>query len=453
MRISKKIFLYFSLTTILLLGIALFFIYSLFAEYREEEFQQRQKEKIATTLRLLSQVKQTEVELVEALDSLTINDLYDEKLLLFNSNKELIYSSLDDAPVSFSKELLFDLNVDNKWIELKDGLYDVIGTYIENDGNTYFGISKAFDTFGYSKLNYLKDIFIAGFVGFSIIIILASSYLANVITRKLITITNRISNYDFEDQFIPIEFKESKNEIEILAYQFNRLMERMNEAYAFQKHAVHHISHELKTPIAVIVSNFERIEKETDLHQIQELIKLQKEDTKSLGQIIDTLLEIAKSESTMTIKREKLRIDDLLFDVSDELKNVYPDFQFSIEFVTADDEDKLMVNANRPLIKAALMNLMVNCIQYSNDNKATVRINSKVDAILIAFENRGSILDNSERQLLFHYFFRGKNSRGKRGFGLGLVLIHKIIALHGGEITYATPKQDVNAFNLSIPLS
>jgi hypothetical protein len=50
MGIRKKILLYFSLTTISLTGVALIFIYTLFAEYREEEFQQRQKEKIKSTL-------------------------------------------------------------------------------------------------------------------------------------------------------------------------------------------------------------------------------------------------------------------------------------------------------------------------------------------------------------------------------------------------------------------
>ncbi|PKP42468.1 MAG: sensor histidine kinase, partial [Bacteroidetes bacterium HGW-Bacteroidetes-12] len=148
MSIRKKILLYFSIVVPIIIGIAFIFIYILFSANREEEFQMRQKDKISTTLKLLTQIKQTDDELIEALDRLTINDLFDEKLLIFNSGKELIYTSVDDTPVPISKEMLSELNAQNTWIETKDGLYDVIGTYIERNGNTYYGISKAYDTFG-----------------------------------------------------------------------------------------------------------------------------------------------------------------------------------------------------------------------------------------------------------------------------------------------------------------
>ena len=69
----------------------------------------RQKDKITTTLQLLAQIRQTDNDLLDEVDLLTIHDLYDEKLLLFNSKKQLIYSSVDDVPVPFSKEILFKL--------------------------------------------------------------------------------------------------------------------------------------------------------------------------------------------------------------------------------------------------------------------------------------------------------------------------------------------------------
>ena len=161
MGIRKKILLYFSLTTISLTGVALLFIYTLFAEYREEEFQQLQKEKIKSALFFLSEIKKADNELTEAIDRLTINDLYNEKLLIFNHKKELIYSSIDDTPIQYSKSILNELSEKNEWFESKDELFDVVGLYFQNNGNAYYGISKAYDKFGYSKLNYLKYILFA----------------------------------------------------------------------------------------------------------------------------------------------------------------------------------------------------------------------------------------------------------------------------------------------------
>jgi signal transduction histidine kinase len=54
---------------------------------------------------------------------------------------------------------------------------------------------------------------------------------------------------------------------------------------------------------------------------------------------------------------------------------------------------------------------------------------------------------------LFQHFFRGDNSQGKRGFGLGLVLVNKIVQLHGGEIQYESPENALNKFTLFFPLS
>ncbi|MBL0310498.1 MAG: hypothetical protein IPP77_12750 [Bacteroidetes bacterium] len=159
MKIRNKILIYFSSTVISLVGVTFFIIYLFFSANREEQFQQRQKQKISTTLYFLSEIRKTDEELIEAIDHLTINDLFDEKLLLFNDKKELIYSSVDDTPVPVSKEMLSKLDSKNRWVETKDGLYDVIGTYIEQNGKTYFGISKAYDTFGYAKLFFFATFF------------------------------------------------------------------------------------------------------------------------------------------------------------------------------------------------------------------------------------------------------------------------------------------------------
>ena len=129
------------------------------------------------TLELLAKIKQTDDKLLEEIDLLTIHDLYDEKLLLFNSNKQLIYSSLDDIP--FSKEILEQLTPENKWVEKKENKYDVIGTYVENKGKIFYGISKAYDKFGYSKLRFLGYILIATFLSIVAIVILISFYLSN----------------------------------------------------------------------------------------------------------------------------------------------------------------------------------------------------------------------------------------------------------------------------------
>lgn len=436
------------------MGLALFFIYTLFSEYREKEFQQRQREKISTTLRFITEIRQLEDNLIEALDRLTIHDLYDEKLLIFDRDKKLIYSSLDDTPIRFPGDILNKLSKSNPWIEHRDGLYDVIGVYIENGDQSFYGISKAYDFFGYSKLNYLRNVLVASFIGISVIIVLICYYLSKKIAQPIIAIAQRINQYDFELKYEPIYANKANREIFILAEQFNKLMKRMSDVFAFQKHAIHHISHELKTPVSILVSNFERMEKETDQQVLKALIEHQKADTKSLGDIINSLLEIAKAESGHAIIRDQVRIDELLFDLVDELNVLYPSFRFSVNFESELVDDKtLLVKVNIDLIRAAFTNLMLNCIHYSSKPEAQIIFIPKPQKIEILLVNTGPLINESEKQFLFQHFFRGNNSKGKPGFGLGLVFVHKIVQLHHGTITYSNDQVERNIFSLELPLS
>jgi signal transduction histidine kinase len=454
MSIRKKILLYFSATVICLLGATLFFIYTLFYEYREEEFQQRQKQKITSTLKFLTETKQADESIIQAMDRISIYEFYDEKLLIYNANKEQIYSSIDDTLIPDADNILSVLSPDRPWLETKEDLYDIIGVYVEHDNNIYYGVSKAFDASGYSKLNFLKYVLWFTFLGISLIVILLSYYLSKKITKPIANITQKINNYDFNSNYVPIELKRSKNEITVLAEQFNELMKRMKEATSFQKHAIHHISHELKTPIAILVSNFERMEDQTDLEEIKTQIRNQKEDTKSLSEIINLLLEISKTDAGNSIPKTTIRIDELIFDNLDELSLLHPDFEFSLEYSgLTDEESKLTVSGSARLLKAALMNIMLNSIYYSTNNEAKVNIISKEEELQIDFINEGPIITKQEEKYLFQHFFRGKNSQGKSGFGLGLVFINKIILQHGGSVSYSTSGSSRNIFTISLPLS
>ncbi len=454
MSIRRKILLYFSITVICLTGAAFLLIYILFSEYREEEFQQRQKEKVVTTLMLLTEIKQIDERLLQEMDLITIHELYDEKLLIFDENKQLIYSSIDDLQIDIYNHVLDMLSPDDDWYETKDGLYDVVGLSMMKNGTTYYGISKAFDSFGYSKLNFLRVVLVITFLVISLGMIFISSFLSKRISRSIIDLTDKIRNYNFEQNNAPVAVAGSRDEIAVLAQRFNELMKRMNDAFSFQKHAIHHISHELKTPVAVLVSNFERIESEQDPVKIKALIQHQKEDTNSLGEIINAMLEIAKTESGSRSSRDAIRVDELIFDLVDEFSMLHPGFRFLVEYAQSQpDEGKLTMEANHELLKSAFRNLMHNCIQYSDNQSASITISTSPERLRLDFVNSGAVITENEKQYLFKYFFRGENSKHRRGFGIGLVFVKKILNLHNGEISYSNNIPNTNAFVVELGLS
>lgn len=454
MKIRKKLILYFSSTTIILTGITLLFIYSLFAAYREEEFQQRLKDKIVFSIKFLSEVQETNKGLLGSLDRVTINDLYEEKMLLFSADKKLIYASLDDTKIFHATQLLSRLSTSHTWIETKEGNFDVIATTINLNGKVYYGIYKAYDTFGYQQMEFLKYVLWGAFSFITLITLLITFYLSRQISSPINRMAKEISNLQFDDGESFITVPETKDEINYLARKFNELMDRLQKAFSYQNHVIHHISHELKTPITVLVSNFEKIEKERDLSAIQKMIINQKEDTIALSNTINALLEISKVEAGKSVVKETVRVDEFVIDIIPKIKALYPDTDFMLDFAgDIPDESLLTVTGNSRLLSLAFTNLLINSARYSSDNASRIIIRPDDKQLKIAFINVGKPILNEERKYLFNYFFRGKNSDAKRGFGLGLVMVHKIMVVHGGYITYDNPDASTNIFTVVFPLS
>jgi len=450
MKIRNKILIYFSSTVIALSAISLTLIYILFYEYREEEFQQQQNEKIKYTVGLVTEFKEMSEEVAHLLDAQDIHDFYDEKLLIYNGQKELIFSSLDSLSIAKTTEILHALSPGNQWIETKEDEYDLIGVYLESKGKTYYGISKAYDAFGYSKLYFLRNVLIVIFIAISLIVLLLSVYLSNIISKPITRLAENLTDYDLgkeETKLLKPDY--SSFELQHLTERFNELLKRTQEAFAFQKNAIHHISHELKTPVAVLVSEMERTKSLSDIDEIKIEMENLIHKANSFGEIINVFLEISKIESGQKILKSPLRIDELLFDIIAELKTLSPDFDFEINyFPDRFEENRLIIEANRMLIKQAFQNLLNNSIIYSEDQKAKIDIDvSSSDELQISISNKGAGVLQEEEALLFQPSFRGKNSEGKSGFGLGLVLAQKIFHVHQAEISYSHEK-NLNIFRV-----
>lgn len=456
MKIRDRILIYFSSTVVILTAFAFTIIYLLFSEYREEEFQQRQKEKIQYTIKLLSEYLEMSKNLSIMMDKLTIHDFYDEKMLVFDGEKDLIFSSIDDLPITDYTKILHSLSPATRWIETKEGNYDVIGVYLESNQKSYYAISKAYDVFGYAKIYYLRNVLIGIFVAITLIVSLISLFFSNKISKPITALAEKLNKFDLSsDKATEIPIETSSYELEYLTERFNELVKRTHEAFSFQKNTIHHISHELKTPIAILVSELERTNSYTDIDQIKPILESQINKAKSIGGIINVLLEISKIESGQLLRKQRIRIDELIFDIIEELNIVFPNFNFDINYFPDDIvEQKLNLKVNEMLVKQALQNIMTNCIAYSSNARAIIKLDcSFTNELKIIFSNVGNTVSEEEEKYLFNHFFRGSNSQGKIGFGLGLVLAKKIVTLHSGTIAYYSTSNNLNTFKVTFPLS
>jgi len=453
MKIRDRILIYFSSTVIALTAVSFVVVYLLFAANREEEFQQHQKDKIAYTVKLLREYKEMSEELAYLMDEQTIHDFYDEKMLIYDSHKDLVFASLDSLPIQRAQQILQQLSPATRWIETREGDYDLIGVYVEHNDKGYYAISKAYDNQGHSKMSFLRNVLIVMFFIISVAVVFVSLYLSNKIARPITHLAENLNSYDLSGKSVQTLTSDTTTfELLHLTDRFNELLKRTHEAFAFQKNTIHHISHELKTPVAILVSELEKLATREDLEEIRSGVLQQARKAKSLGGIIQVLLEISKIESGQSIPRQRVRLDEILFDLIGELNGIYPDVNFEIHYFPGNiDETKLMYRVNEMLIRHAFLNLLTNAAMYTSDGRVEIRINgSHPRELAITFFNAGEPITPEEQGQLFHQYFRGRNSLEKKGFGLGLVLTHKIITHHRGRLGYRG-NDEGNYFEVTLP--
>lgn len=449
MKIRNKILIYFSSTVIVLSAFSLVIVFILFSAHREEEFQQLQFSKIKHTVGLIEEFGKLSERVSLLLDKQYIHDFYDEKMLVYDDDKELIFSSIDSLDIVKSDTILNRLSLTNTWIETKEDGYDLIGVTIEHDSKIYYGISKAYDFFGYSKKDFLQKVLFGIFVAVVLVVLLVSFYLSNIIAKPISELTKKIEDYDLiDDENQPVHLQTSTSELKNLTEKFNELLRRTKDAFTFQKHSIQHISHELKTPIAVLVSELEKIEQRNDIEQIKSELEGQIQKTKSLGNIINVMLQISKIDAGQQISKTPVRVDEVVFNCISEVTALYPEFNFDVRFMPDNfNEGILNIEANEPLIKQALLNLLMNAVNYSDNQKAKVSFVGSSDALNIVISNSGKTPSDEEQKLIFSHFFRGQNAQNQQGFGLGLVLAQRIFSIHNAVIKYYS-EENINSFRI-----
>ena len=449
MTLKNRISLYVSLLFTVLFGLASTLIFILYSNFRKEEFRNRLEIKALSSIKLLANVKETDRQLLKIIDQNSINQLFDEKTLIFDSNYKLIYSSIDDAKINWSIEDLKDLK-NQKTSFKKQGDYEVFGVFYEINKKNYYILISAPDYYGNSKLVYLRFILIISYLFFTTICWIVTSYTVKKVMSPLGFFHQKIKNINENNLDTRVELKSNKNEIDLIANEFNFMMDRIEISYQKQKEFTAHASHELRTPLSRITSQIENFnnKKETD-NETKSFLSNILSDVNQLTELIDSLLILSKLDNKKPEQNETHRLDEILFTSIEKLNKAFPDFVIHFEIEENENLDSLLeIQGNKKLLEIAISNILKNAFAYSNNKQAKIKISCEGQNLLISVSNTGKTLDENEQKNLFQPFMRGKNANGTSGFGLGLRIVQRILALHNANIIYSIPFKNTNLFQL-----
>jgi len=449
MTLKNRISLLVSLLFTILFGLASTLIFVLYSNFRKEEFRDRLEIKALSNIKLLVNVKEVDDQLLKMIDQNSINKLYDEKTLVFDSNYKLIYSSIDDAKINWSINDLKYLKKHKTFFK-QQGNYEVYGVFYDTKDKDFYALISAKDDYGKRKLLFLRYTLIISYVFFTCICWVLTSFMVKKVMNPLSIFHQKIKNINENNLDTRVSLKDNKNEIDLIANEFNFMMDRIEISYQKQKEFTAHASHELRTPLSRITSQIENVVSDPSTSDKgKSFLKVILSDVNQLTQLIHSLLILSKIDNKGRESSEVHRMDEILFSAIENLNKSFPDFLIHFEMEESDSLDSaLEIKGNKNLLEIALGNVLKNACIYSDKKQAKVKISTKNNHLVISVYNIGETLNEIEQENLFQPFMRGTNAKGTSGFGLGLRIVQRILTLHNCTITYSVPEKNTNLFQL-----
>ncbi|MFD1604301.1 ATP-binding protein [Flavobacterium artemisiae] len=448
MTLKNRISLLVSLLFTILFGLASTVIFVLYSNYRKEEFRDRLEIKALSNIKLLVNVKQVDNQLLKIIDQNSINKLYDEKTLVFDSNYKLIYSSIDDAKINWSIDDLKYLKK-NKTFFKQQGDYEVYGVFYDTKDKDFYALISATDDYGKKKLLFLRYTLIISYIFFTCISWVVTSFTVKKLMMPLNDFHQKIKNINENNLDTRVETK-NKNEIDLIASEFNFMMDRIEISYKKQKEFTAHASHELRTPLSRMTSQIENTLADPEIDKKNKsFLNVILADINHLSELINSLLTLSKIDNRNNDNHEMQRMDEILFSSIEKINKNFPDFVIHFEMEESDNLDTaLEISGNKSLLEIAISNILKNAYVYSDNKQAKVKISTENDLLVISVSNSGKTLTEVEQKNLFQPFMRGANSKGTIGFGLGLRIVNRILNLHNAIITYSVTIDSKNLLRI-----
>ncbi|MGI9158842.1 MAG: ATP-binding protein [Saprospiraceae bacterium] len=454
MNIHARLTLIFTLIVASLLIAFVLSVYWLSAKYRKEEFFSRLESMAVTTARLLLEVNEVDKKLLQIIDKNSIHALYEEKVLVFDEQDSLVYSSLDDLEIQYSKDLLERIRKE-KSVESSEEDNEKVGMVVSNPGRNFVIIAYAYDRFGRSKLKNLRNVLISGLMISIGVIFVSGRLFAGQALVPLARLNEEISTISAGNLDQRVDEGNQKDEIAQLAMNFNKMLERLESAFEIQKNFVSSASHELRTPLAAISSQLQvALAHGRTAEEYRAILQSILEDAQAVINLTNALLMLAQSR----LERDRIgftstRADEIVFSAQKELSISRPEYYFQIDYTEfPNEESALLLEANEHLLRTAFINLMDNACKYSMDKTVRITISFPLNRIKICFADQGIGVLRQEAGMIFSPFFRGSNIKAQiKGYGMGLAICKRIIELHQGDIQVESAPGEGSRFVVELP--
>lgn len=228
----------------------------------------------------------------------------------------------------------------------------------------------------------------------------------------------------------------------------NNAVKPLDEAYRKQKEFVSDASHELKTPLSVLLTYIEILQQQP---QNAKALQVMKDETKNMSGLIENLLALTRLENTEKPTTQELNAADIIIPLVERLNTVHKDRKQPIKIICSKD---IKVKMSQQHFERLLTILLDNALKYTPaDKEILIKAATGEHNVKIEIADQGIGIKNDDLPHIFERFYRADKGRNRQngGFGLGLSLALDIVQKYKGRIKVQSEFGKGTTFFINLP--
>jgi signal transduction histidine kinase len=225
-------------------------------------------------------------------------------------------------------------------------------------------------------------------------------------------------------------------EIVRVASSFDAMLDRLRDAALLQRDVLDEISHELRTPIAVLIANADvRLANDGPTTEwLRDGLEQSRRTAGRMGHILERLLVDARGQAR-SIDRHPADLIELVRGVVEEMEAVGADRHVAVQLT---GRDRLVGPWDMAMVAQAVTNVLDNAVRHSPpDSSVDVRITADDGLVRIAVSDHGPGIPSEQQDAVFERSWQGRDDGS--GHGLGLAIARQVARSHGGDVTLCSP--------------